>query len=128
MYHLLGLDPLAVDAVEPLQVDNLKRKYYRLWFGSITLWTYQYRRQFPDLQLLGGGFLALAVTAVVPLLQFLFGGKGAQAMVEVNGLHLLPSAYGNGFMVHPQLKYKWLLYHMQGVFGYKTLTRSKVLW
>jgi len=88
-------------------VDNLGKKFFSLTWGlgiQSSATAHQYRRQLPDLQLLGGGFLALAMAAVIPLLQLLLGGEGAQAMIQVYGLHLLPPTYGNGLVIHPKLK------------------------
>lgn len=67
------------------------------------------------------------MTAVIPLLQFLLRGEGAQAMIQVYGLHLLPPTYGNGLVIHPQLnnyKYKYLVDKIMPSLH----TRSKVLW
>lgn len=65
--------------------------------------THQNRWQLPDLQLLSGRLLALAVRTMVPLLQLLFGRKGAQTVVEIDRLGLLAPANADRFVFAPQL-------------------------
>jgi len=67
------------------------------------------------------------MAAVIPLLQLLLGGEGAQAMIQVYGLHLLPPTYGNGLVIHPKLN-RDKCYQTEITFEELLHTRSRVLW
>lgn len=75
--------------------------------------SHQYRRQLPDLQLLGGRLLALAVRTVVPLLQLLFAGERAQTVVQVHRLGLLAPAAADRLVLRPQFLARALVAQMQ---------------
>lgn len=100
--NLLGLDPATIHKLEALQVDNLKRTHVALTTPSLKLFsvrtlsrygTDQYGRQPPEVQLLGGQPVGLALGAVVEfvLSQLLLTGESLQTAVQADGLSLSSS-------------------------------------
>lgn len=115
--YLLWLDPAAVHKLEALQVDDLRVRAWRVVLVSIRpdsheQWghlpgTYQDGRQPPEVQLLGGQPVRLALGAVVELVlpKLLFAGECFQTAVKADRLSLGPAR-----LLHTAV----LLHNLQG--------------